>query len=156
LELPWGKGRRRHRGAVGGRARYARYSEAAQDRGQLLALCDHGMGLRQSRHAFQSARSVEAARGLRGGSVYTKPQRHHRKQPCDGCKESAQGEDAEPRRLCGGPAAGRGTQKIKENYMNSKLYVVGTIAVLTFAQAPKSPPQPMGFFVTSAGPGKGA
>jgi hypothetical protein len=40
--------------------------------------------------------------------------------------------------------------------MSSRLYVVGTIAVLTFAQAPKSPPQPMGFFVTSAGPGKGA
>ena len=28
--------------------------------------------------------------------------------------------------------------------------------VITLAQSPKTPPQPMGFFVTSAGPGKGA
>src|SRR5258706_5851180 len=28
--------------------------------------------------------------------------------------------------------------------------------VMTLAQSPKTPPQPMGFFVTSAGPGKGA
>ena len=47
--------------------------------------------------------------------------------------------------------------------MTRRNYVIGAIAlgslgslVLTRAQTPKSPPQPMGFFVTSAGPGKGA
>src|SRR5215475_1634745 len=47
--------------------------------------------------------------------------------------------------------------------MTKKQYVLGVIALgslgylgITSAQAPKAPPQPMGFFVTSAGPGKGA
>src|SRR5262245_48825405 len=47
--------------------------------------------------------------------------------------------------------------------MTGRHYVISAIAlgslgslVLMRAQQPKSPPQPMGFFVTSAGPGKGA
>ena len=47
--------------------------------------------------------------------------------------------------------------------MNQRHCVLGVVALtslgylgITSAQAPKAPPQPMGFFVTSAGPGKGA
>src|SRR5437667_10433634 len=47
--------------------------------------------------------------------------------------------------------------------MTKKQYVFGVVAlcsagslVITRAQNQKAPPQPMGFFVTSAGPGKGA
>jgi hypothetical protein len=47
--------------------------------------------------------------------------------------------------------------------MSKRHYVFGAITMFSLAsleimsgQAPKSPPQPMGFFVTSAGPGKGA
>ena len=47
--------------------------------------------------------------------------------------------------------------------MSKRQYVLGVVALtslaylrITSAQAPKAPPQPMGFFVTSAGPGKGA
>src|SRR5882672_11230265 len=44
--------------------------------------------------------------------------------------------------------------------MSKRQYVIGAIALgslgITSGQAPKAPPQPMGFFVTSAGPGKGA
>ena len=44
--------------------------------------------------------------------------------------------------------------------MSNRQYIFGVIALgylgIISAQAPKAPPQPMGFFVTSAGPGKGA
>src|SRR5437867_3423706 len=47
--------------------------------------------------------------------------------------------------------------------MNKRHYVLGVVTLTSVgylgiisAQAPKAPPQPMGFFVTSAGPGKGA
>ncbi len=47
--------------------------------------------------------------------------------------------------------------------MSKRQYVLGVVTLtslaylgITSAQAPKAPPQPMGFFVTSAGPGKGA
>src|SRR5215813_11675444 len=47
--------------------------------------------------------------------------------------------------------------------MSKRQYVLGMVTLcslgylgITSAQAPKAPPQPMGFFITSAGPGKGA
>ena len=47
--------------------------------------------------------------------------------------------------------------------MSKRQYVLGVVTLcslgylgITSAQAPKAPPQPMGFFVTSAGAGKGA
>ena len=92
----------------GGWARHAHHRQAGQDRGELLAVCPHTLGLHPPGAACRRPRLPHGRPGIRGDRLPPPPQRHHRRAGRHGREDPAAGPDAEPRWLRARPTARRG------------------------------------------------
>src|SRR4051795_8155658 len=99
--LSWREGDRQTERSACWRARHTSRRQTSSENGRkLLALCHDDLRLRSARDALQRIEIANQRRGLRCGRVYLAAQRGGRRERCDRRKNAAEGEDAEPGRIC--------------------------------------------------------